>query len=234
MSRVLRVAILLVLLGVAGLAGEGARSLALSQMVFLHGTPYAVAYSFQWEPGRTSGGATIYSFSGSAYLSGDLNKLTLLGYDLRRAAGRLVFGGLVPAQMLAHLPAVTIFQGPLMIEGRYDLGRFGRAVPHMMIDPAKNQAYGHVYVETVAEALNTVGDPTAEFSLTATFMKDHIVGVLSQGALIGADLQYMQKRHDPRDWPLEGTVLVRWRLTVFSQTEWAIAGEIVSTVKMDP
>lgn len=238
MPRVLRIATLLVLLGMVaggqGLAGEGARSLTLVQMVFLHDTPYAVTYNLQMEPGRTSGGASIYSFKGAAYLSGDLNKLTLLGYDLRRAAGRIVFGGLVPARLLAHLPATAIFQGPFMVTGHYDLGRFGRASAHMKLDPKSGDAHGHIYIDAVSLALNTVGDPTADFSLAATFMQEHIVGVFGHGALVGADVKYHQKRHDPRDWPLEGSAWVRWRLTVLGQTEWTISGEIVSTVKMDP
>jgi hypothetical protein len=237
--RLWRVVIFSVLLamgvvGGQGLAGEGARTLTLAQMVFLHDTPYAVSYTLQLEPGRTSGSAQIYSFKGAAYLSGDLNRLTLMGYDLRRAAGRIVFGGLVPARLLAHLPAVTIFQSPFMIEGRYDLRRFGRASAHMKLDPKSGDAHGHIHISAVSEALNTVGDPTEGFSLAATFMKEHIVGVLGHGALVGADVKYHQKRHDPRDWPLEGTVIVRWQLTVLSQTEWTISGEIVSTVKMDP
>ncbi|MCS6903551.1 MAG: hypothetical protein NZO41_04675 [Candidatus Bipolaricaulota bacterium] len=236
--RLGRVVILLVLLalcvGGQGLAGEGARTLTLAQMVFVHEAPYAVSYQLQVEPARTSGGTQIYNFKGAAYLSGDLNRLTLLGYDLRRAAGRIVFGGLVPARLLAHLPAVTIFQSPFMIEGHYDLRRFGRASAQMKLDPKSGDAHGHLYVNAVAEALNTVGDPTESYSLAVTFMKDQIVGVFGHGALVGADVKYQQRRHDPRDWPLEGTVIVRWQLTVLSQTEWLIAGEIVSTVKMDP
>lgn len=233
-----RVVILLVLLalgaGGQGLAGEGVRTVTLTQMVFLHETPYAVSYALQVEPARTSGGAQIYSFQGAAYLSGDLNKLTLLGYDLRRAAGRVVFGGLAPARLLAHLPAMTILQSPFMLEGHYDLRRFGRASAHTKLDPKSGDVHGQIYINAVAEALNTVGDPTEGYSLAVTFMKEHIVGVFGHGALVGADVKYHQKRHDPRDWPLEGTVMVRWRLTVLSQTEWLISGEIVSTVKMDP
>ncbi|MCS6937446.1 MAG: hypothetical protein NZ610_03015 [Candidatus Bipolaricaulota bacterium] len=236
LGRVVILSVLFLMLGVSGpgLAGEGARTVTLAQMVFVQEVPYAVSYQLQVEPARTSGGTQIYSFKGAAYLSGDLNRLTLLGYDLRRAAGRIVFGGLAPARLLAHLPALAIFQSPFMIEGHYDLRRFGRASAHTKLDPQSGDAHGHLYVNAVAEALNTVGDPTEGYSLAVTFAKEQIVGVFGHGALVGADVKYQQRRHDPRDWPLEGTVMVRWQLTVLSQTEWLISGEIVSTVKMDP
>ena len=219
----------------AALAGDSGRSLTVAQMVFLHDVPYATSYTIQVAPGYSSGGATIYKFYGSAYLAGDLNKLTEMGFDLGRTAGRLVFGGIVPANVLVEIPALAFVNGSLMIEGRHDLGSFGNSYQHLMLDPAQNKVHGHIYVKAVAPALNTVGDWTAPISITATYDKDRVTGLLQHGRELTASLKFHQKRHDPRDPELEGTVYVRnLYITVLGQTEWTFTGEIISTLRADP
>lgn len=217
------------------LAGDSGRSLTLSQMVFLHEVPYATSYALQVAPGYSSGGATIYRFSGSAYFAGDLNKLTEMGFDLGGTAGRLIFGGIVPANLLVQVPALAFVNGKLMIEGRHDLGSFGNSYQHLMLDPAQNKVHGHTYVKAVAQALNMVGDRTAPISITATYAKDMVTGLVQHGTSLTASLKFHQKRHDPRDPELEGTVYVRnLYITVLGQTEWTFTGEIVSTLRADP
>ncbi len=243
MSRTVKIFALLSLavwgIGIGGwtaaLAGEGGRSLTITQMVFLHEVPYATSYTIQVAPGYSSGGATIYTFNGAAYLAGDLNKLTEMGFDLGRTAGRLIFGGIVPANLLAEIPALAFMNGQLMIEGRHDLGSFGNSYQHLMLDPAQNTVHGHISVRAVAPALNMVGDWTAPISVTATYDKDRVTGLLQHGRELTADLTFKRKRHDQRDPELEGTVYVRnLTLTVLSQTEWTFSGEIVSTLRADP
>jgi hypothetical protein len=220
--------------GLAMVAQEG-RTLTLSQMVFVDDVPYATSYSITLAPGYSAGGATIYKFTGSAYLAGDLGKLTEMGFDLGRAAGRLVFGGLAPAIMLLEAAALAFVQGPLMLEGRYDLGVFGNAVQHLMLDPAQNRAHGHISMKAVAPAINLIGDITAPISITATYEKEKITGLVQHGAQVTAELKFKHKQHDRRDPELEGSVYVQnLRLTVLSQTAWTFSGELVAALHVDP
>nr|MCS7197479.1 hypothetical protein [Candidatus Bipolaricaulota bacterium]MDW8030906.1 hypothetical protein [Candidatus Bipolaricaulota bacterium] len=237
MARLGKIALLFVLgmvaLGLGSAALEG-RTLTLSQMVFLGDLPYAVAYRIEIAPGYSSGGAIIYKYAGSAYLAGDLGKLAEMGYDLGRAAGRLVFGGLVPAPVLIEAAALAFVSGRVMVEGRYDLGSFGHAVQHLMLNPMQSAAHGHMFVRTVAQAINTVGDITAPISITATYEKDRITGLVQHGAQLTAELKF-DKQHDSSDPKLEGSVYVRnMTLAVLSQTAWTFSGEIVAALRMDP
>lgn len=216
------------------LAGEG-RSLTVAQMVFLGDVPYATSYAITIAPGYSSGGATIYKFQGFAYLAGDLAKLTEMGFDLGRAAGRVVFGGLVPASVLIEIAALAFVNGQVMVEGRQDLGSFGHASQHVMIDPVQNTVHGHMYVKAVAPAINMVGDITAPISITAAYEKGKVTGLVQHGAQLTAELKFKHKQHDPRDPKLEGSVYVRHlTLTVLSQTEWTFSGELVSALHVDP
>lgn len=220
--------------GLGSVALEG-RTLTVSQMVFLGDLPYAVSYRIEVAPGYSSGGATIYKFAGSAYLAGDLGKLTEMGYDLGRAAGRFVFGGLVPASVLIEAAALAFVSGRVMVEGRYDMGSFGNAVQHLMLDPAKNMVDGHTFVKAVAPAINMIGDITAPISITANYEKDRITGLLQYGAQLTAELKIKHKQYDPRDPELEGSVYVRnMTLTVLGQTAWTFSGEIVAALHVDP
>ncbi len=221
-------------IGASMLAGEG-RSLTVAQMVFLGDVPYATSYALTIAPGYSSGGATIYKFNGFAYLAGDLAKLTEMGFDLGHAAGRLIFGALVPANVLLEVAAFAFVNGRVMVEGRQDLGRFGSTSQHLMLDPAQNTVHGHIFVKVVAPAINMVGDITAPISITATYEKERVTGLVQHGAQLTAELQSTHKQHDPRDPKLEGSVYVRqMTLTVFTQTQWTFSGEIVSTLRADP
>ncbi len=221
-------------IGLGSVALEG-RTLTVSQMVFLGDLPYAVSYRIEIAPGYSSGGATIYKFAGSAYLAGDLGALTEMGYDLGRPAGRLIFGGLVPAPVLIEAAALAFVHGRVMAEGRYDLGSFGNVVQHVMLDPVQNTAHGHLYVRAVVPALNMIGDITAPISITAMYEKDKITGLVQHGVQLTAELKLKHKQHDPRDPELEGSVYVRnLTLTVLSQTAWTFAGEIVAALHVDP
>lgn len=242
MARMAKVSLLLFLgmmvigagSGAPVLAGEG-RSLTVAQMVFLGDVPYATSYALTVAPGYSSGGATIYKFTGFAYLAGDLAQLTEMGFDLGHAAGRVVFGALVPASVLVEVAALAFVNGRVMVEGRYDLGSFGNAAQHLMVDPAQNQVHGHIYVKALAPAINMVGDITAPISVTATYEKDKITGLVQHGAQLTAELKFKHKQQDPRDPELEGSVYVRnMTLTVLSQTEWTFSGEIVSALHVDP
>lgn len=225
----------LVIVGGGGASALEGRSFTVAQMVFLGDVPYATSYAITVAPGYSSGGATIYKFTGFAYLAGDLARLTEMGFDLGRAAGRVVFGALVPANVLLEVAAVAFVNGRVMAEGRYDLGSFGNAVQHVMLDPAQNKAHGHIYVKAVALALNMIGDITAPISITATYEKDKITGLVQHGAQLTAELKFTHKQHDPRDPELEGSVYVRnMTLTVLSATEWAFSGEIVAALHVDP
>lgn len=240
--RMARLALVLVL-GVLVIAGGsaapvvagGGRSLTVAQMVFLGDAPYATSYALEVAPGYSSGGATIYKFTGSAYFAGDLNKLTEMGFDLAHPAGRLVFGALAPANVLIEVAALAFVNGHVMVEGRHDLGSFGNAVQHLMLDPAQNTAHGHIYVKAVAPAINMIGDITAPISITATYEKDRVTGLVQHGAQLTAELKLTYKQHDPRDPKLEGSVYVRnMTLTVLSQTVWTFSGEIVAALHVDP
>jgi len=234
LALVLVVGVLAIAVGNAALAG-GERLLTVAQMVFIDDVPYATSYALQVAPGYSSGGATVYKFTGSAYFAGDLNKLTAMGFDLGHAAGRVVFGALVPAGVLVEVAALAFVSGPVMVEGRQDLGSFGNTVQHVMFSPAQNTVHGHMYVRAVAPAMNLVGDITAPISITATYEKDTVTGLVQHGAQLTAALKFTHKQHDPRDPELEGSVYVRnMTLTVFSQTEWAFSGEIVSALHVDP
>jgi hypothetical protein len=214
---------------------EGGRTLTVAQMVFLGDVPYATSYSITLAPGYSSGGATIYKFTGSAYVAGDLGKLTEMGFDLGQAAGRLVFGALAPATVLLESATLAFVSGPVMAEGRYDLGSFGKAVQHLMLDPAQNKAHGHLSLTAVAPAINMVGDITAPISATATYDKEKVTGLVQYGAQLTAELKFKHKQHDRRDPELEGSVYVRTlTLTVLSQTEWTFSGELVAALHVDP
>ncbi len=220
--------------GLGSTALEG-RTLTVSQMVFLDDVPYAVSYRIEIAPGYSSGGATIYKFAGSAYFAGDLGKLTEMGFDLGQAAGRLVFGGLAPAGVLIESAALALVSGPIMVEGRHDLGVFGNAVQHLMLDPAQNTAHGHISIKAVAPAINLIGDSTAPISITATYEKEKITGLVQHGAQLTAALKFKHKPLDRRDPELEGSVYVRnMTLTVLSQTAWTFSGEIVAALHIDP
>ncbi len=220
--------------GVGSTAREG-RTLTVSQMVFLDDVPYATSYQIEIAPGYSSGGATIYKFTGSAYFAGDLGKLTEMGFDLGQAAGRFVFGGLAPAGVLIEAAALAFVSGPVMVEGRHDVGVFGKAVQHLMLDPAQNTAHGHLYIKAVAPAINMVGDITAPISITATYEKDRVTGLVQYGVQLTAELKFKHKQHDRRDPELAGSVYVQnLRLTVLSQTAWTFSGEIVAALHVDP
>ncbi len=220
--------------GSFSLALEG-RSLTLAQMVFLGDAPYATSYRIDIAPGYSSGGATIYRFTGSAYFAGDLNKLTKMGYDLGRPAGRFIFGALVPANVLIEIAALAFVSGPVMVEGRQDFGSFGHATQHFMLEPSQNTAHGHTDVKAVAPAINMVGDVTAPIAITATYEKERITGLIQYGAQLTATLKLKHMQRDRRDPLLEGSVYVQnMRLTVLSQTEWMFSGEIVAALKVDP
>lgn len=238
MARWVRISFVLFLGVVAvglGSAAVESRTLTVSQMVFLDDLPYAVSYRIEIAPGYSSGGAVIYKFAGSAYFAGDLGKLTEMGYDLGRAAGRFVFGGLVPASVLIEAAALAFVGGRVMIGGRYDLGSFGHVVQHLMLDPAKNIVDGHTFVKAVAPAINMIGDITAPISITATYEKDRITGLVQYGAQLTAELKLKHKQLDPRDPELEGSVYVRnMTLAVLSQTAWTFSGEIVAALHVDP
>ena len=242
MARMAKVTALIVLGVFVIAAGSGApvlagggRALTVAQMVFVGDVPYATSYALDIAPGYSSGGATIYKFTGSAYLSGDLGKLTEMGYDLGHAAGRLVFGALAPAHVLVEIAAFAFVNGPVMLEGRHDLGSFGNAVQHLMLDPAKNTVHGHIFVKAVAPAINMVGDITAPISITASYEKNKVTGLVQHGAQLTAELKFTHKQHDPRDPELEGSVYVRtMTLTVLSQTAWTFSGELVAALHVDP
>jgi|GEM_PF-1557066 len=240
MARIARLSLLLGVLVIAVGSGApavagGGRTLTVAQMVFVDDVPYATSYQIEIAPGYSSGGATIYKFTGSAYFAGDLGKLTEMGFDLGQAAGRLVFGGLAPAGVLIEGAALAFVSGPVMAEGRYDLGSFGKAVQHLMLDPAQNTAHGHISIKAVAPAINMVGDITAPISVTATYEKEKITGLVQYGAQLTAELKFKHKQHDHRDPELEGSVYVRnLRLTVLSQTAWTFSGEIVAALHVDP
>lgn len=235
MFVLLALAVSVIGMGSWTVAGEGGRSLTVTQMVFLHDVPYATSYAVQIAPGYSSGGATVYQFSGYGYFSGDLNALTAMGFDLSQPAGRLVFGGIVVANVLVEIPVLAFVNGKLMLEGRHALGSFGNTYQHLMLDPAQGTVHGHIFVKAVAPALNTVGEVTAPVSVTATYDKDRVTGLVQYGKELTAELKFQQKRHDPRDPELEGSVYVRtMTLTVFSQTQWAFSGEIISTLQVDP
>lgn len=238
MARLGKLSLLFVLgvfaVGLGSVALEG-RTLTVSQMVFLGDLPYAVSYRIEIAPGYSSGGAVIYKFAGSAYLAGDLGKLAEMGYDLGRAAGRFVFGGLVPAGVLIEGAAFAFVSGRVMVEGRYDLGSFGTVVQHFMLDPTKNIVDGQTFVKVVAPAINMIGDITAPISITATYEKDKITGLVQHGAQLTAELKLKHKQLDPRDPELEGSVYVRnMTLTVLGQTAWTFSGEIVAALHVDP
>jgi len=242
MARMAKLSFLLVLgvmvIGVGSwapvLAGEG-RSLTVAQMVFLGDVPYATSYAITIAPGYSSGGATIYRFNGFAYLAGDLATLTEMGFDLGHAAGRVIFGALVPAHVLIEAATLAFVHGHVMAEGRQDLGSFGKTYQHLMLDPAQNTVHGHTYVTAVAPAINMIGDITAPISITATYEKDRVTGLVQHGAQLTAELKFKHKQHDPRDPELEGSVYVRnMTLTVLSQTEWTFSGEIVAALHVDP
>lgn len=231
-SLLLFVGVIAVGLGSTALEG---RTLTVAQMVFVDDVPYATSYTISVAPGYSSGGATIYKFTGSAYFAGDLGKLTEMGFDLGQAAGRLVFGALAPANALLEIAALAFVSGPVMVEGRYDLGSFGKAVQHLMLDPAKNKAHGHIYIQAVAPAINMIGDITAPISATATYEKEKITGLVQYGAQLTAELKFTHTQHDRRDPELEGSVYVRnMALTVLSQTAWTFSGEIVAALRVDP
>lgn len=216
------------------LAGEG-RSLTVTQVVLLGDVPYATSYMITVAPGYSSGGATIYKFNGFAYLAGDLAKLTEMGFDLGRAAGRVVFGALVPANVLIEVAAFAFVNGRVTVEGRHDMGSFGNTYQHLMLDPAQNTVHGHISVKAVAPAINMIGDITAPISITATYGKGRVTGLVQHGAQLTAELKFRHKQHDPRDVELEGSVYVRdMTLTVLSQTEWTFSGEIVAALHVDP
>ncbi len=216
------------------LAGEG-RSLTVTQVVFLGDVPYATSSMITVAPGYSAGGATIYKFDGFAYLAGDLAKLTEMGFDLGRAAGRVVFGALVPANVLIEVAAFAFVNGRVTVEGRHDMGSFGNTYQHLMLDPAQNTVHGHISVKAVAPAINMVGDITAPISITATYEKDRVTGLVQYGAQLTAELKFRHKQHDPRDVELEGSVYVRnMTLAVLSQTEWTFSGEIVAALHVDP
>jgi hypothetical protein len=242
MARTAKLSFLLVLGVLVIAAGQGApalagggRTLTVAQMVFLGDVPYATSYTISVAPGYSSGGATIYKFTGSGYFAGDLGKLTEMGFDLGRAAGRLVFGALVPANVLIEVAAFAFVNGSVMAEGRYDLGSFGHAVQHLMLDPAQNTVHGHISIKAVAPAINMIGDITAPISATATYEKEKITGLVQYGAQLTAALKLKHKQHDRRDPELEGSVYVRnMTLTVLSQTAWTFSGEIVAALSVDP
>ncbi len=220
--------------GLAMAAREG-RTLTVSQMVFLDDVPYAVSYRIEIAPGYSSGGATIYKFAGSGYFAGDLGKLTEMGFDLGQAAGRLVFGGLAPAGVLIEGAALAFVKGSIMLDGRHDLGVFGHAVQHLMLDPAQNTAHGHISIKAVAPAINMVGDITAPLSVTVTYEKEKITGLIQYGAQLTAALKFKHTQLDRRDPELAGSVYVQnLRLTVLSQTAWTFSGEIVAALRVDP